>query len=138
MLQHYGAQERVIVDLGSERSSDMTYTLGADIYVGDVSSQIYEFVYRPRPCLFLNATGSDHSADPDFRFWTFGDVIDDPGDILPAIRRAREHHSIYVPAQIQAVEHAFGPRDTDAAANAAAIIGTILRDKRRADVAERA
>src|SRR5690606_36439804 len=47
--------DKIIVDLVSQRSIDMSYTLGADIYVGDVSSQVYEFLVRPRPCLFINA-----------------------------------------------------------------------------------
>ncbi len=45
------------VDLGSRASTDMTYTQAADIYLGDASSQVYEFLYRPRPCLFLNSHG---------------------------------------------------------------------------------
>jgi len=30
---------------------DMTYTRLADVYLGDVSSQVYEFLREPRPCL---------------------------------------------------------------------------------------
>jgi hypothetical protein len=43
----------ILIDTGSEASSDMTYMLGADIYMGDVSSQIYEFLLEPRSCIFL-------------------------------------------------------------------------------------
>ena len=32
----------------------MAYTQRADIYLGDVSSQVYEFLLNPRPCVFLN------------------------------------------------------------------------------------
>ena len=32
----------------------MTYTKQADIYLGDVSSQVYEFMLKPRPCIFFN------------------------------------------------------------------------------------
>ena len=48
---------RVIVDLDSHRLNDMTYTNAADIYLGDVSSQVYEFSTQPRPCVFINAHG---------------------------------------------------------------------------------
>ena len=37
-------------DPGSPASTDMTYTRAADIYLGDVSSQVYEFIAEPRPC----------------------------------------------------------------------------------------
>ena len=39
-------------DFGSPNSVDMTYTLAADIYLGDVSSQIYEWIIKPRPAIF--------------------------------------------------------------------------------------
>ena len=43
------------VDFNSRACTDMTYTLAADLYLGDVSSQVYEFLLRPRPCLFINS-----------------------------------------------------------------------------------
>src|SRR3546814_2965461 len=51
------------IDLGSERSIDMSYTGSADLYLGDVSSQVAEYLYRPRPCVFLNAQGVDRSEE---------------------------------------------------------------------------
>jgi len=42
------------VDMGSRHSIDMSYTTSADAYLGDVSSQVYEFLLTPRPCIFLN------------------------------------------------------------------------------------
>lgn len=33
----------IYIDLGSQNSVDMTYTKSSDIYLGDVSSQVYEF-----------------------------------------------------------------------------------------------
>jgi hypothetical protein len=137
MLQ-LGEWEGVIVDLGSERSSDMTYTLAADIYVGDVSSQVFEFVHRPRPCVFLNATGSEHGNDPDFAFWRFGEVVSDPADVLPAISRARSRHPIYAPVQKAAVDRALGPCGENAAANAAAVITTLLEKQRGTEQASAA
>src|SRR3546814_20602400 len=50
---------KVMIDLASDRLFDMSYTSGADIYLGDVSSQVYEFLATPRPCLFLNAPQVD-------------------------------------------------------------------------------
>lgn len=134
-LRQLGEQEGVIVDLGSERSTDMTYTLAADIYVGDVSSQVYEFVHRPRPCVFLNATGSDRTNDPNFSFWNFGEIVDDPAGTLAAIRQARARHPQHAPLQARAVDRAFGPRGTNAPANAASVIHGIVRQRRRPNLA---
>ena len=40
----------------------MSY-LSADVYLGDVSSQVYEFIYKPRPCLFLNSNEIEWTND---------------------------------------------------------------------------
>jgi hypothetical protein len=40
----------ILIDTGSTRLVDMTYTLSADGYIGDVSSQIYEFSFIRAPC----------------------------------------------------------------------------------------
>jgi hypothetical protein len=47
----FAAERRIHIDPGSAASSDMSYTNRADIYLGDVSSQVYEFLRLPRPCL---------------------------------------------------------------------------------------
>ena len=85
----------ILIDTGSDRSVDNSYSEVADIYVGDVSSQVYEFTARPRPCVFLNMHGLDWRGDPEFLFWEMGEVVDHVDDILPAIRRARELHPLY-------------------------------------------
>lgn len=66
----------ILVDLGSARSIDMTYTLAADAYIGDVSSQVYEFLVRPRACFFLDShRGRGWKGDPDYQFWNNGPVV---------------------------------------------------------------
>ena len=73
----------IIVDRGSVRSIDMTYTQAADIYIGDVSSQVYEFIRTPRPCIFLNLDRIDWQTNPAYSHWHFGQVIESL-DALPA------------------------------------------------------
>jgi hypothetical protein len=126
-VEAWADDDRLIVDLGSERSMDMTYTLAADIYVGDVSSQVYEFLYRPRPCLFLNAAGEDRRSDPSFAFWKLGEVIDQPEQILAGLGRAIVGHEAVAGLQRKAVHQAFGPIGEQAAANAAAVIIELAR-----------
>jgi hypothetical protein len=91
--------DRVIVDLGSSRSLDMTYTSAADIYVGDVSSQLYEFLDRPKPCVFLDAHRLEWRSNPDFPNWDLGDVVETPDEAIDAIRNARARHSLYLTKQ---------------------------------------
>lgn len=98
----------IIVDPGSDRSIDTTYLWSSDIYVGDSSSQVYEFLARPRPCLFLNAHKADWRDNPNYVHWHLGDVIDDPSELMDAIGAAQERHHLYVERQEAAREATLG------------------------------
>ena len=65
-------RENVRIDTASPALFDMTYTTGADIYIGDVSSQVYEFLRTPKPCIFIDAAGDGPEAYP---FWANGPVV---------------------------------------------------------------
>jgi len=93
------ASSSVLFDPGSPASADMSYTNLADIYVGDVSSQIYEFLLRPRPTLHLNAHGVDWRGNRDFANWNTGPVIGPQDDILAGLDEAIATFSQYEPYQ---------------------------------------
>lgn len=114
--------DRVLVDLGSSRSYDMTYTLAADIYLGDVSSQVYEFAAEPRPCVFLNSHGVQWRGDPDYLMWEMGEVVEQPAAALAALRHARERHAGYQAVQQHLTADAFGDTGPGCAARAARVI----------------
>ncbi|MFC7358212.1 hypothetical protein ACFQO1_10960 [Jejudonia soesokkakensis] len=92
------------MDLGSEKSVDMVYINKADIYLGDVSSQVYEFIINPRACIFINAEKVDFNEDPKFRFWQCGDVVEHTETLGTALRNASENFSIYKPVQEKITE----------------------------------
>lgn len=87
------------LDLGSARSVDMSYVRAADIYLGDVSSQVYEFLAHPRPCLFLDAHDTDWRGDPNYLHWQAGPVIADASDIIAATDVAVASHPDYLAPQ---------------------------------------
>lgn len=120
---------RIIIDLGSERSIDMSYTAAADIYIGDVSSQAYEFIAEPRPCLFVDANATAWRGDPNFAFWNFGEVMDAGGDIFTALARAVAGHAARLPIQRAAAAAAFGA-EAGAAQRAAELITAYLAASR--------
>lgn len=101
----------VHVDYGSKRSIDMTYTSMADIYIGDVSSQVYEFLRRPRPCLFVNGNGRKWEGDPNHDHWRFGPVIDGAAQVVPAIERAVATHRDFAAVQAAAFRDTFDLHD---------------------------
>lgn len=87
------------IDLGSERSIDMSYTLGADAYLGDVSSQVAEFLVRPRPCVFLNPCGTAWQGDKNYRFWTLGPVVNGVHQLDRGLQDAFDTHDAYLELQ---------------------------------------
>ncbi len=106
---------RVLVDLGSPRSSDMSYTLAADLYIGDVSSQVYEYLVCPRPCLFVNGHGADWRGNPDYAMWRFGPVIEPVDDLGAALDHAFASWPAFREAQMARTQTAFDGIDWDAA-----------------------
>lgn len=112
----------VHLDFGSQRSIDMTYTSLADIYLGDVSSQVYEFLRRPRPCLFVNSHGRAWRDDPNYAHWAFGDVVGNAAAVLSALDEAAGRHGEYLDAQLSAFGDTFdlsGPQSSSVRAAAA-------------------
>lgn len=89
----------ILIDTGSSRLSDMTYTRAADVYLGDVSSQIYEFLVTPRPALFLNSHGVAWADDPNYAHWGAGPVIGSPEELKAGLARALSTHDSFCPAQ---------------------------------------
>jgi hypothetical protein len=89
----------VAIDMGSVRSIDMTYLEQADIYIGEASSQVYEFIRRPRPCIFLNFGQIDWREAENYAHWKFGQVIERPEDLRSALQRADELQPGYEAAQ---------------------------------------
>lgn len=123
------AVPRVHVDTGSAASSDMSYTNRADIYIGDVSSQVYEFLRIPRPCLFLNSHAVQWQDDPNYLHWRAGTVLETPANLLDAIDAAVAAQGDYAAAQQALVDATFSLSDTPSAERAADAIAQFLEGK---------
>ena len=120
----------ILIDTGSDRSVDSSYVSAASIYVGDVSSQVYDFIAAPRPCVFLNGHGVDWRNDPNYTHWQLGDVVDDPADVMAAIAAAPERHAIYRQRQEELAAETLGQRDGSASGRAAeAVLGFLRRER---------
>ena len=101
---------------------DGSYMAAADIYLGDTSSQIVEYLGDPRPCVFLNAQRIDWRATDDHQFWTCGDVVDRLEALPEALDAAADRHSLYADVQRAFAAEALGPTDGSAPARCAALI----------------
>lgn len=122
----FAREPRIHIDTGSAASSDMSYTNRADIYLGDVSSQVYEFLRIPRPCLFLNTHGVEWQSDPSYLHWQAGPVLESPEGLLDAIDAAVASHPDYAQTQAALIDATFSLSDRPSAERAADAITEFL------------
>lgn len=107
-LEELAVPGRILVDLGSPGLFDMRYVKGADLYLGDMSSQLYEFLVRPRPAAFINRHRVNWREDSRYAGWHLGEVADSVSDLMETVDRAFAGHAQKAPLQEQAVDFAFG------------------------------
>jgi len=127
----FAREPRIHIDTGSGASSDMSYTNRADIYLGDVSSQVYEFLRAPRPCLFLNSHGVDWQGDPNYLHWQAGPVLESAENLLDKIDAAIASHPDYAPRQQALIDATFSLSDRPSAERAADAITAFLEGHTR-------
>mgnify|MGYP006124929987 CR=1 FL=1 len=79
----------IIIDHGGKNSIDGTYSALADIYIGDVSSMITEWILqKPRPCIFINAHEKKWKNEDDYYMWNFGSVVSEFNDFEKIIKKS--------------------------------------------------
>lgn len=123
MLAEFASLPHIHIDLGSRASVDMSYVHLAAAYLGDVSSQIYEFLATPRPCLFLNGQGVQWRHDPNYAHWHYGPVHESTDRLPDKVAAAMAAHGMYKPAQQKGLADTFtfdGQRAATRAARAVA------------------
>jgi hypothetical protein len=116
----------ILVDPGSIASIDMTYTRAADIYLGDVSSQVYEFLIEPRPCIFFNRSKANWKDNDNFRFWSTGEVLESLNELPAALALTQSDPMRYRKEQEEAISEAFDLTDTPSSIRAADAIYNFL------------
>lgn len=132
-LLPYRNLAHVLLDLGSPRSVDMSYTLNADIYLGDWSSQLYEFLLLPRPAIFLNPHGFEWRNKEEFLWWTLGKAVPDIAGLDQALNTLEHWQGEYEAAQRAAFTRSFADFAQSAPRRAAEVIMTFLKEGRVED-----
>lgn len=131
----YRAASHIHIDLGSRAATDMSYTDAADVYLGDASSQIYEFLKRPRPAVFINASGAAWEEDRNFAHWRAGPVIERAAELDRALDDAvTQHASRYEPIQRALFDYTFDIGAEPARVRAARAILAFLNARKRPSV----
>ncbi len=127
--EKYFTAENIHIDLGSEKSVNMTYVNEADIYLGDVSSQVFEFITTPRPCIFLNPDKVDYKEDLNYRFWKCGEVINTSKELDSALKNSsKSFQEKYKSIQEKMTEENFYTEEGSTASQRAALAITEFLD----------
>ena len=118
----------VLIDVDGPRLFDMTYTRSADIYLGDVSSQVYEFLRDPGLAVFVDAAGQGTDA---YQFWENGPVVTDAAGAMDALEDWRELAEQYRDTQKRLVAYTISPDPERSASQrgAEAIAGIVAQRK---------
>ncbi len=130
--QKYRECEHMRIDTGSRMSTDMSYTLAADLYLGDVSSQVYEFLMEPRPCVFANPGIKAWENDPNYLHWQFGPVFDHIDQLETALESGFDTHADYLQVQQRNFAYSFDQKkDSSTTRSVRAIAKFVERDLTR-------
>lgn len=125
------AAANILIDTDGPRLFDMSYMLGADGYIGDASSQIYEFLVRPRPVFLLDpnaALGSQ--GEVALPFLGTGRRVESVGELASELEHSKLHGDRFRAEQERLIAHTFAPSDRPASERAAhAIAAAIARRK---------
>ncbi|QPD00124.1 hypothetical protein [Qipengyuania soli] len=125
------AASNVLVDVDGPRLFDMSYMLGADGYIGDASSQLYEFLVRPRPVFLLDPNGALGSqGEETLPFLRTGERVESISALAAALADWEESGRKYRPEQEQLIAHTFALSDTPASERAANAIAEAIARRR--------
>jgi len=131
---HYGYRtdfsefesKNIIIDFGSDFSTDGTYLNNSDMYIGDVSSMVYEFIaFKQRPCLFLNAHNIAWKGNVDYRFWDYGPVVESFDEFEMKFKSALKDEK-FIEIQQTRIKEYFDLNETGSSLRAAKEIASVL------------
>jgi len=103
----YFKAENILIDFDSEHLVNMDYTLAANIYLGDLSSQIYEFLYQLKPAIFINTHKENWENNPHYRHWQAGPLITDIQPLKKLLDTHQNWHQKYIDKQEQIRSYTF-------------------------------
>ncbi|MBN4866504.1 MULTISPECIES: hypothetical protein [Providencia] len=96
--QEYIDTPNIIIDLSSPNLINGTYVGHADYYLGDVSSQFFEFALcntKIRP-IFINCSKMDWKSKPIYSYWNTGLVINNIDELHFAIENATPNEDGFI------------------------------------------
>lgn len=103
----YYNSPNILIDLKSNNSVNMAYTLNSDVYLGDVSSQKLEFLLKPRPCIFINSHNYDWENETLYRNNELGKIIKNLDNLEELLATKDEWQKEYLKSQQEIINYTF-------------------------------
>ena len=101
----------------------MSYTLGADAYIGDMSSQVYEFLIKRRPVFFIDTHSEEYPQEEANRaFWANGPVVRSVRELMAMVPDYERIGAEFRPAQDRLFAYTIDDRADQRSVDRAAII----------------
>ncbi|MDB5701605.1 MAG: hypothetical protein JWL66_1804 [Sphingomonadales bacterium] len=113
----------ILVDIDSPRLFDMSYMRAADVYIGDASSQIYEFMTTPRPAFFLDPHGTP------LHHWLAGPIAKSLDALTALLPDYRSVVAQFASAQRALIAETFDPSPVLASQRGADAIAGFMADR---------
>lgn len=120
--------KNILVDVNGPRLFDMSYMLSADGYIGDASSQLYEFLVRPRPAYLLDPNGAlGEQGAGELPFLKTGPAYRKVSELAADLADWQSVGERYRKAQDDLIAHTFDLSDTPPSSRAAQAIADAIQ-----------
>lgn len=121
-IARFAGHSNVHTDLDSFAMVDGSYPQIADVYLGDTSSQVLEFIARPRPVVLLRPDALRWDEAHSGQYQLLGKTVRELSDLLTALFCAGELHGQYREAQSDYATQTLGLTGKKGVAPAVAIL----------------
>ena len=121
--------DKLIKDWSSIHQVNFDYMRKADVYLGDTSSSIYEWLYFNKPMILYDSHDVDWKNVPFYEFWNWGYVVDNPEDLMARLDRIMKGSDPFKKVRQEAKNYAFGEVDGKASYRAAMKLYKYLKEK---------
>lgn len=125
---HFPKSERLFKDWSSIHKVNFDYMKIADIYLGDVSSSIYEWLYFNKPMIFYNSHNVDWKKNPYYRFWNLGYVVNNIEELMEYLDMPINDPDPFKKVRLETKNYVFGEIDGKASYRAALKLYNFLKE----------
>ena len=125
LIERAGRLPGVII--AQSRRINLDYMAASDLYITDVSSSVFEWLYFHKPALFFNTKKVDWRRNRYYISWALGKVVEDIEGMLVAIDRALRYPQEYQEQREAVFAHCFANKNENVSKLTAEIIWNKLQ-----------